>query len=142
VEETIAMQLNTYIHFSGNCEEALKFYEEHLGGKILITSRYGSMPGNQCPDNQKDLIMHARIQIGDTLLMASDAPPDRFGPIQGVTISISVESNEEAERIYAILSEGGRITMPMGEQFFAHRFGMFTDKFGLAWMIVHEKRMG
>lgn len=135
------MKLVTYLHFSGNCEEALKFYEAKLGGKITEISRYGDMPGNHWDQATQKSIMHARIEIAGVLLMASDAPPDRYGPIQGVTLSISVDSDEEAERIYAVLSEGGKITMPMGEQFFAHRFGMFEDKFGVAWMVIHEKKM-
>lgn len=134
------MKLNTYLHFNGNCEQALKFYEANLGGKISEISRYGDMPGG-CPENMKTAILHARIHIGDTLLMASDAPPERAGKMDGFTLSISVGSNEEAERIYNLLAEGGQITMPMGEQFFAHRFGMLDDKFGVAWMVVHEKRM-
>ena len=136
------MKLTTYLNFGGNCTEALHFYEQHLGGKILTISTYGQMPGakGQSPEQAK-LVMHARIEIADTLIMASDAPPDRYQPMRSVYLALSVDSNEEAERFYSTLSPGGEIFMKMEETFFAHRFAMLRDKFGTSWMIIHEKPM-
>ena len=136
------MELTTYLNFGGNCAEALHFYEQHLGGKILTSSTYGQMPGakEQSPEQAK-LVMHARIEIAGTLIMASDAPPDRYQPMRSVYLALSVDSNEEAERIYAALSEGGEVSMKIGETFFAERFGQFRDKFGVNWMVIHERPM-
>jgi PhnB protein len=136
------MKLTTYLNYGGNCEAALRFYEAHLGGKIVAMSTHGDMPGakNLTPEQAK-AIMHARIMIGDTLIMASDAPADRFQPMRSVYLALSVDSNEEAERLYALLSDGAEIFMKMEEQFFAHRFAMLRDKFGTSWMIIHEKPM-
>ncbi|MGP8270057.1 MAG: VOC family protein [Terracidiphilus sp.] len=136
------MKLTTYLNFGGNCREALHFYEEHLGGKILTISTYDQMPGaKDLPPDQAKYVMHARIQIADTLIMASDAPKDRYQPMRSIYLALSVDSNEEAERLYATLSAGGEIFMKMEETFFAHRFAMLRDKFGTSWMIIHEKPM-
>jgi len=95
-------------------------------------------PANVSPD-WKNAILHARIDIGETELMGADVPPERFQPMRSVYLSLTVNSISEAERIYALLSDGGRIFMPMEETFFAFRFGMLRDKFGTSWMIHHER---
>ena len=134
------MKLNTYLHFNGNCEEAFKFYEKVLGGKIVMSQSYGDSPaGAQSPDAMKKKIIHARIQIGDTLVMGSDSPPDRFSPPAGFSMSLSMPTVEEAEKRFAALGEGGQVHMPLMESFFAHRFGMLADKFGIPWMVICEK---
>ena len=136
------MKVNTYLNFGGSCAEALRFYEQHLGGKILMRMTYGEMPEpKNFPPGLEKGIIHARIIIGDTLLMASDGPPDKFQPMRSVYLALSVDSNEEAERLYALLKEGGEIFMPMGETFFAFRFAMLRDKFGTSWMIINERPM-
>ncbi|HWA92802.1 MAG TPA: VOC family protein [Rhizomicrobium sp.] len=136
------MQLNTYVHYNGNCDDAFRFYEQALGGKIEMRQTYGASPaGAQTPPEMKDKIIHARIRIGDTVLMGSDAPPQRRGTPDGFSLSLSCATPEEAERVFAALSDGGRIEMPMAESFFAHRFGMLADKFGMAWMVVCQKEM-
>jgi PhnB protein len=136
------MRLNTYLHFGGNCAEALRFYERHLGGKILGTMNYGEMPEpKNFPPGMETAVMHARIVIGDTTLMASDTPPESFQPMRSAYLVLGVDSNEEAERVYALLCEGGETVMPLGETFFAFRFAMLRDKFGTPWMIVRERRM-
>ncbi len=136
------MKLTTYLNYGGNCAEALHFYEEHLGGKILMMSTYDQMPEpkNFTPGSEKR-VMHARITIGDTLVMASDGPQDKFQPMRSVYLALGVDSNEEAERLYALLNEGGEIFMPMAETFFAFRFAMLRDKFGTSWMLIHERPM-
>jgi PhnB protein len=137
------MKLTPYVNFPGTCREALAFYEKHLGAKSLVVSTFGQMPGpdNLPPGLSKDGVMHARIMIGDTVLMASDGPPERVQPMRSAYLTLSVDDSPEAERIYNVLSEGGEVFMAMGETFFAHRFGQFRDKFGVNWMIIHEKPM-
>lgn len=137
------MKLNTYLNYGGNCAEAFWFYEEHLGGKITMLMTHGQMPGpgGFSPD-WADKVLHARIELGGTAIYGADIPTPPFEPIRSAYLSLAVGSNEEAERIYALLSEGGQVFMPMAETFFAHRFAMFRDRFGTSWMLLHEKAMG
>ena len=136
------MKLHTYLNYGGNCADAFRFYEQHLGGKIVMMMTHGQAPaGPPTPPEWKDKILHARIDIGETILMAADVPPDRFQPMRSAYLSLTVDSSEEAERIYALLSEEGQIYMKMEETFFAHRFAMLRDRFGTAWMIIHERPM-
>jgi PhnB protein len=136
------MKLHTYLNYGGNCAEAFRFYEQHLGGKITMMMTQGQQPdaSTVAPD-QKDKIMYANMSIGETQLMGSDVPPERFAPMRSVYLSLNVKSIDEAEKIYKLLSEGGEICMPMQETFFAHRFGMLRDKFGTSLMILHERPM-
>ena len=136
------MRLHTYLNYGGNCAQAFRFYEQHLGGKITTMMTHGQMPDpkNVPPERQND-ILHARMTIGGTEVLASDVPPERFQPMRSVYLALSVDSIDEAERIYALLSDGGDIFMPMQETFFAFRFGMLRDKFGTSWMIVNERPM-
>ena len=137
------MKLTTYLNYGGNCAEAFRFYEQHLGAKIQMLMTYGQAPDqSQVPGDQKDRVMHARITIGDGDVMGADVPAERFQPMRSVYLSVSVDSIAEAERIYNLLSDGGQIFMPMTETFFAHRFAMLRDKFGTSWMILNEKPMG
>ena len=126
--------------FNGQCEEAFRFYEKCLGGKIAFTMTYGESPMAEktAPDLQKK-IMHTRLMVGDQVLMGSDAPPDRFQKPQGFSVSIGVKDPAEAERIYKALSDKGEIWMAMQETFWAQRFGMCVDRFGTPWMINCEK---
>ena len=136
------MKLNPYLNYGGNCKEAFEFYAQNLGGKINAMIPFGEQPGtSNAPPDWKNKIMHANMSIGQTEIMASDAPPDRFQPMRSVYLSLQVESTPEAERIYKLLSEAGDIFMPMEETFFAHRFAMLRDKFGTSWMILHQKPM-
>jgi PhnB protein len=134
------MKLNTYFNYGGNCAEALRFDEQHLGGKILMMMTYDQMPEpKNIPPGCEKGVLHARILIGDTALMASDAPPERFKPMRSAYLSLAVDSSEEAERLYALLSDRGEIFMPMEETYFAFRFAMLRDKFGTSWMLIHER---
>lgn len=136
------MKLNTYLNFGGNCAEAFRFYEKHLGGKITMVMTHGQMPSPDAVDpGWSDKVLHARIELGGTALYGADIPSPPFEPIRSAYLSLAVESNEEAERVYALLSEGGQVFMPMGETFFAHRFAMLRDRFGVLWMLLHEKPM-
>ncbi|HKW96136.1 MAG TPA: VOC family protein [Bryobacteraceae bacterium] len=134
------MKLHTYLNFGGNCEEAFRFYERHLGGKITMLARHGELPDpSKVPENWKNAILHARITLAGTELLGADIPPDRFQPMRSAYLSLMLDSNEEAERIYRLLSDGGQIFMPMEETFSASRFAMLRDKFGTSWMILHER---
>jgi PhnB protein len=136
------MKLNTYLNFGGNCEQAFRFYEKHLGGKIIAKMTYGEMPPpNNHPPELKNSILYVNMTIGETELMGSDAPLERFQPMRSVYLTLRLDSAEEAERIHALLSDGGEIFMPMAETFFASRFSMLRDKFGTSWMILHQRPM-
>jgi PhnB protein len=141
-EERFIMKLNTYLNYGGNCREALEFYEKELGGKItmLMTHGQASVPG--ADPEMKDKVLYASITIADTAIMASDVPADRFQPMRSAYLCHSVDSDADAERIYALLSEGGQVFMPIQETFFATRFAQLRDRFGTSWMIIHEKAMG
>ncbi|MGA2810958.1 MAG: VOC family protein [Candidatus Acidiferrum sp.] len=136
------MKLHAYLNFGGNCAEAFRFYEQHLGGKITSLMTWAQMPdAGEVPPERKDQILHARLSIGETHIMASDVPRERFQPMRSVYLSLSVPSIAEAERVHALLADGGEIFMPMAETFFAFRFSMLRDKFGTSWMIIHERPM-
>jgi PhnB protein len=136
------MQLYTYLNYGGNCRQAFEFYAEHLGGKILMLQTHGEAPGsgNASPE-MKDAVLHARIKLGGTTIFGADVPAERFQPMRSAYLSLSVDSSAEAERIYALLSDGGQIFMKMEETFFAHRFAMLRDRFGTSWMLLHERAM-
>jgi len=136
------MQLIAYLNFNGNCEEAFRYYEKHLGGKIIAMMRYEDGPKDMpvSPDSKKK-IMHARLTVGDAVLMASDAPPPRFDKPQGFAVSIMIDEPAEADRVFSALGDGGTVTMPIGETFWAKRFGMLVDRFGTPWMVNCEKPM-
>ena len=136
------MKLNTYLNFPGNCREALQFYEKHLGAKSVMMMTFNEMPEpkNIPPGIGGNSVLYARLDVGGTYVMASDVPQAQ--PMRSAYLAFSVDSTPEAERIYKVLSEGGEVFMPMGETFFAHRFGQLRDKFGISWMIIHEKPMG
>ncbi|HVV66313.1 MAG TPA: VOC family protein [Rhizomicrobium sp.] len=133
------MRINAYLTFNGNCEEAFGFYERTLGAKIEMKSTFGETPVSGQMPAMKDKIVHARIRIGDQVVMGSDAPPDRFSKPQGFSLSLSAETAAEAERLFRALSEGGEARMPLASTFFAERFGMLVDRFGVPWMVVCQK---
>jgi PhnB protein len=134
------MDLNTYLSFDGNCEAAFKFYEKTLCGKIVAMMTYAEMPGNsQMSKDSQNQVMHARLQLGDKLLMGSDAPPGRFEPPKGFHVMFGIKEPAEADRLFGALSANGTVTMPIQETFWALRFGMLVDQFGTPWMINCEK---
>jgi PhnB protein len=135
------MKLNTYLNYGGNCAEAFKFYEKHLGGKIGMIMTHDQAPDqSQVKPEWAKAVLHASITIAGTVLMGADIPS--YQPMRSAYISLSVDSDGDADRIYQALSEGGQIFMAMQETFFATRFAQLRDKFGTSWMILHEKPMG
>ena len=134
------MRLNTFLNFGGNCEEAFRFYEQHLGGRITMLMRRAEQPNQPATwPGWENSIQYALIDLGETEVMASDVPPDRFQPMRSVYLSLTVDSASEAERIWTLLSDGGQIFMPMEETFFARRFAMLRDRFGTSWMLLHPR---
>jgi len=132
------MKMNTYVNFAGRCADAFRFYEQHLGGKIGMMMTHGQAPEPSRVDPaRKDAVLHARISIAGTELMGADIPSAE--PMRSAYLSLGVESDAEAERVFAALSDGGEVFMPMQETFFATLFGQLRDRFGINWMIMHER---
>ena len=133
------MILNPYLGFNGNCREAFEFYEKTLGGKILMMMTQGEAPvAADLPAEDHGRIMHARMEINGQLLMGGDSPQGA-SINKGFRVNINTETPEQAEQIFAALSDGGTIQMPIAQSFWAVRFGMLTDKFGVPWMINCEQ---
>jgi PhnB protein len=134
------MQLNPYLLFNGNCEVAFKFYERVLGGKIVAMFPHEGTPAaNQVRPEWRSKMIHARLVVGDKVLMGSDAPPDRYETMKGFSVSLGIEDPAEAERIFHALAENGTVRMPIQQTFWALRFGMLVDQFTTPWMINCEK---
>ena len=134
------MKVNTYVNFAGTCAEALHFYEKHLGARIGMMMTHGQAPDSSLVKPEwKDAVLHATVAIGDTELMAADIPDAQ--PMRSAYLSLGVDSDAAAERIFSALSDGGRVLMPMQETFFATRFGQVQDRFGINWMILHQRPM-
>src|SRR5262249_505458 len=134
------MKLNTYVNFAGTCAEAFRFYEKHLGGQIGMMMTHGQAPDqSRVKPEWKDMVLHARITVADTVLMGADIPSAQA--MRSAYLSLSVQSDAEAERIFSALSEGGEVFMPIEETFFATRFAQLRDRFGINWMIIHERPM-
>ncbi len=130
------MQIDPYLLFDGQCEAAFKFYEKILGGKIdAMMPHEGSPAAEHVPAEWRSKILHARLVVGDRVLMGSDAPPGRFEPMKGFSVTLGIDEPEEAERLFNALSANGTIHMPLEKTFWAERFGMFVDQFGTPWMI-------
>ena len=134
------MELNAYVNFAGKCAEAFRFYEKHLGGKIGMMMTRGQAPDHtQVKPELKDTVLHARISIGGTELLGADIPSAQ--PMRSAYLSLRVQSDAEAERIFSALSDGGEVFMAIQETFFATRFAQLRDRFGINWMILHERPM-
>lgn len=133
------VQTNPYLLFKGNCREAFDYYQQVLGGKIEMLITGAETPTkDQLPPDMHDKIMHVRLNLGFTLLMGSDCAPDQFEPNQGISVNITVDTPEEAERIFNALADNGEVGMPMATTFWARRFGMTADQFGIRWMVNCE----
>ena len=138
------MRWSPHLAFDGRCKEAFEFYERCLGGKVVAMVGYADMPNAQnLPAGLRGRIMHARIVLGDQVLMGCDAHPDMpYEGVKGCDVAVQVKTAAEAERLFAALSEGGTVQMPIGETWNLVRFGMLTDRFGVPWMISCEKATG
>jgi PhnB protein len=136
---THRMKLNTYVNFRGTCAEAFRYYEKHLGAKAGMMMTHSQSPASSpLPPEWKDAVLHARVTIGDTELMGADIP--NAEPMRSAYLTLRVDTDPEAERVFSALSNGGRVLMPMEETFFASRFGQVQDRFGINWMILNERK--
>lgn len=131
------MKLYSQLNFGGNCAEAFRFYEKHLGGKITMIMRQNQMPNP--PAGATDAVIHARMDIAGTVLIGNDVPAGHFQKMRSVYLYLSLDSVAEAERVYKLLSDDGEVFMPLEETFFATRFAMLRDRFGVSWSIIHER---
>ncbi len=133
------MQLNPYLVFNGQCEAAFKFYERCLGGKIEMMMTHGDSPmAEQVSPEWRNKVMHVRLALRDKVLMGSDAPPDRYEQPKGFSVSVGVDKPADAERIFNALAQNGTVQMPLQKTFWAERFGMLVDQFGIPWMVNCE----
>ncbi|HZI79793.1 MAG TPA: VOC family protein [Vicinamibacterales bacterium] len=132
------MDMYTYVNFAGTCREAFGYYEKHLGGKIGMLMTHADAPG-QTPlgPEWNNAVLHARISVGGAELAGADIPAAE--PMRSAYLSLNVDSDAEAERIFAALADGGEVFMPLEETFFASRFGQLRDRFGINWMIVRQR---
>ena len=134
------MQLNPYLSFNGQCEAAFKLYERCLGGKIECMMAYESRPGEYpVPADWGKKILHATLRVGDQVLMGADASPDRYKKPQGFSVTLGLKDQAEAERIFKTLAEEGAVQMALQETFWAVRFGVLVDRFGIPWTVNCER---
>jgi PhnB protein len=132
------MKLDTYVNFRGNCVEAFEYYEKHLGAKAGMMMTHSHAPDqSRISPEWRNAVLHARISIGDHELMAADIP--NAEPMRSAYLTLRMDSDVEAERVFAALSDGGRVLMPIQDTFFASRFGQVQDRFGINWMILNER---
>lgn len=130
------MQLNPYLSFNGDCREAFQFYAATLGGEITALLSHGESPvASDTPPELRDRIMHAAMTVNGTVLMGGDAPPGHYQRPEGICVALHIDDPAEAEQRFAALAAGGQMNMPLQETFWALRFGMLTDRFGIPWMI-------
>jgi len=131
------VKLNPYLSFNGNCEEAFRLYERVLGGNITYIGRYKDMPGDH--GMPPDSVMHVTLVVGDQTLQGADSAPSQYQTPKGTAVALQIKNIEEAERVFAGLSQGGSVDMPLQETFWAARFAMLRDRFGTPWLINCEK---
>jgi PhnB protein len=133
------MQMNTYLSFSGECETAFKFYEECLDGELGEIFRYAGTPlAEQVPADWQNKVMHGSLAIGGHVVMGGDVAPDRYEKPKGFSLSLQMKSTTQAERIFQLLAKDGTVVMPLEKTFWAARFGMLVDRFGIPWLINCE----
>jgi PhnB protein len=131
------MQVQPYLFFDGCCDEALEFYEKAIGAKVGMLMRWKDSPDkSMCTPSNADKVMHAQFDVGDTTVMASDGRNTGQPKFDGFALSIAAPNEAEADKMFAALLDGGKVTMPLGKTFFSPRFGMLADKFGVHWMIL------
>jgi PhnB protein len=134
------MDMYTYVNFAGTCREAFKYYEKHLGGKVVMMMTHGDAPGpTRLGPEWKDAVLHARISIADTELAGADIPAAQ--PMRSAYLSLNVDTDTDAERIFTALADGGEVLMKLEETFFASRFGQVRDRFGINWMVLRQRAM-
>jgi PhnB protein len=141
IDEENPMQIQPYLFFDGRCEEAVTFYRDALGAQVVMLLRYSDAPQGEgeCPGGAPppaDKVMHASLQIGQTLIMASDGFATGHPEFKGVSLSLTADDDAQASKLFEALAAGGQVQQPLGPSFFASSFGMVTDRFGVSWMVV------
>ena len=137
------MNVQPYVFFDGKCEEALEFYKGAIGAKVDMVMHFKEAPAEmqaQMSPGSKDKVMHAAFRVGDTQILASDGECHGKPKFDGFSLTINAASDAEADKLFNALGKGGKVTQPMTETFFASRFGMLADKFGVNWMVLAEKK--
>src|SRR4051812_30372713 len=136
------MRVDVYLNYGGNCEQAFRFYEQHLGAKVTFMMKHGEAPeAGKPPSGLEGKVLHSRMELGGAVVLGADVQPDRFQPMRSAYLTIHADSSAQAEKLYALLTDGGEIFMKMEETFFATRFAMLRDKFGTSWMLLHDRPM-
>lgn len=130
------MRMDVYVNYRGVCEEAFRYYEAHLGGRVVSVVRHREMPNPNLPAGWGDKVVHARMEIGSTVLMGADIPVAE--PMRSAYLTLSLDSEEAAERVYAALGDGGEVFMKLAQTPFANRFAQLRDRFGTSWMLLHQ----
>jgi len=131
------MFIQPYLFFDGRCDEAIEFYKKTLGAEVAMLMRWKDSPDkSMCTPANENKVMHSSVRIGDTTLMASDGRNTGNPNFQGFALSINAKHEADADKLFAALSDGGKVTMPMAKTFFSPRFGMLADKFGVSWMAI------
>jgi PhnB protein len=139
MKDGVTMQINPYLSFNGQCEAAFKFYEQCLGGQLGPIFRYAGSPmEHQVPADWQDKVMHGSLTVGGQEFMGGDVAPDSYEEPKGFSLSIQIKSTDEAERIFRELEKNGKVKMPLEKTFWAARFGMVVDRFGIPWLINCE----
>ena len=134
------MKLYTQLNFGGNCEEAFHFYEEHLGGRITMMMKASDLPPQAPrPPGSPEAVIHARMTVAGVELIGNDVPQNYFKPVRSAYLYLAVDSADAADKIYKALAEGGEVSLPIAETFFATRFAQLRDRFGTLWTILHER---
>jgi PhnB protein len=134
------MKIDPYLNFDGQCAEAFEVYQRVLGGKIEAMMTHGASPmAGEVPAQWRDRILHARLVVGDRVIMGSDTPPESYVKPQGLFVSITVKTPAEADRVFAALADRGTVAMPIAKTFWSNRFGMLVDRFGTPWMVNCEQ---
>jgi PhnB protein len=133
------MQMNPYLSFKGTCEAAFTFYQQCLGGEVGTLFRYAGSPmATSVPADWQDKIMHGSVTVAGQTLMGGDVAPDRYEEPKGFSLSLQMTSVPDAERIFRDLAQDGRVVMPLEQTFWAARFGMVVDRFGIPWLVNCE----
>jgi PhnB protein len=134
------MELSTTLHFSGQCEAAFKFYERCLGAKIAFMLTWGDSPmATQVRPEWHTKLLHARLMIGDSALVGGDVLPEQYEQPKGFSLLLAIDDPVDTERVFAALAEGGAVKMPMQKTFWAARYGVVVDQFGIPWEINCER---
>jgi PhnB protein len=134
------VHVQPYLYFDGRCEEAINFYQQALGAEVMMLMRYKESPSapppGMVPPGSEEKVMHASFRVGDSTILASDGSCGGRPVFQGISLSLTVPNDVEAERIFNALAQGGQVQMPLMQTFFSSRFGMVADRFGVSWMIL------